>query len=485
MARVGRLQFPGPQVQDAEPDGHEHLLLVILADPVVRRLQDFPRAHTGHRDILDHDLGGHHEQRRGNALAAHVRHDQRQMVVIDQEEVVEVAAYFLRRLHRRVNVKFRAVRECREHARQHICLDAGRQRQFRADALLLRRRRRQFINIFGDLLLHMVDGSGQFSDLILVFDGFRQFCFGGHFLCRKSYRFVRDLCQRLQQHPAQIEMLRDDDDDHQQRQHQEHKPDKAVAHPRQVLHLPLHAQDGLRLPVRSLHRHHGRDMRIRLDVAAVADHNLRVGFPVIQPAVFFLIFVVGRVTDVSEVILRIFALFVDRGKEERDMRVIGQIRPDHIDERRAGGVAQAVQFRPDVHVFFRCPFALRVGIRPVAVYFRPGGIRDLNRPVFIQFQHTVCKTAVSQNPDDHRQQDHWDDNPYNAFENNAFAGLLHLGSPFGCFLSVYHTPAAANPQHLQSAEKSGEKSGKSRTICCGSAAFHIIWYNQHGKPIWK
>lgn len=166
-------------------------------------------------------------------------------------------------------------------------------------------------------------------------------------------------------------------------------------------------------------------MCIRLDITAVADHNLRFGYALIQPPVFFPVVVVGRLPDVSEVVFRIGAFLVDCGEEKRNMGIIRQIRLNHIHKGRTGRVAQAVQFRPDTHVFLGSSSALRVRIHPVAAYFRCGSIRDLHCSGFIQFEHTVCKTAVTQQPDNHRQQNQRDNNSHDAFENNAFVGLLH------------------------------------------------------------
>jgi len=43
---------------------------------------------------VDEYLRGHHHQRGGHALVGHVRDQQRQVVVVDQEEVVKIAAPF-------------------------------------------------------------------------------------------------------------------------------------------------------------------------------------------------------------------------------------------------------------------------------------------------------------------------------------------------------------------------------------------------------
>ena len=69
-----------------------------------------------------------HEQRSGDALAADVGYHQGDTVVINAEEVIEVAADVLGGLHRGIDVHLVAVLgEWREHARQNVLLDvAGR-----------------------------------------------------------------------------------------------------------------------------------------------------------------------------------------------------------------------------------------------------------------------------------------------------------------------------------------------------------------------
>ena len=139
MPRVRSRDLAGAQVAHAEPGRDEHVLAVVRADLLVHRAEGLGRAGPAEHIVLHKDLGDHHEQRRGHALARDVRHHQAQVIVIDQEEVIEIAADLLGRVHGGVDIEFVAVREGREDAGQHVRLDARGQRQLGADALLLGR----------------------------------------------------------------------------------------------------------------------------------------------------------------------------------------------------------------------------------------------------------------------------------------------------------------------------------------------------------
>ena len=69
------------------------------------------------------------------------------MIVIDQEEIIEIAADLSGRIHRRVDIEFAPLREGREDAREHALLDLIGHVQLRADPLLLRGDGFHFIHI--------------------------------------------------------------------------------------------------------------------------------------------------------------------------------------------------------------------------------------------------------------------------------------------------------------------------------------------------
>ena len=75
---------------------------------------------------MDQDHGRHHKQGCRNTLAADIRNDHGQMIIINQEEIIKISAHFPGGQHRRVNIELRTVRKCGKLAWQHIVLDAGR-----------------------------------------------------------------------------------------------------------------------------------------------------------------------------------------------------------------------------------------------------------------------------------------------------------------------------------------------------------------------
>ena len=153
VAGVGGGEFAGGDLQDAEPDGHEHLLAVVGADGGVDVRQDLGGGLAGQGVVRQKDLGGHHEERCGDAFAGYVGHDQAQMVVIHKEEVVEITADSPGRVHAGVDLKFGPVRKCRESIRKHVRLDPGGEGQLVADAFAL-----CFFEVPGFQELHLAAG---------------------------------------------------------------------------------------------------------------------------------------------------------------------------------------------------------------------------------------------------------------------------------------------------------------------------------------
>ena len=73
------------------------------------------------------DQGGrqHHEKGSGNALAGYVADDQAQVILINQEEVIQVAADLPGRGHGGIEIELMSVRERRENLGQEAGLDPG------------------------------------------------------------------------------------------------------------------------------------------------------------------------------------------------------------------------------------------------------------------------------------------------------------------------------------------------------------------------
>lgn len=98
MSRIGKGQMPRRQLQDAEPDCNEHLL-VVAAQFIVRHDQCGSRIAQHHHARFQDRQGARHEQCGTYALARHIRHCYDKMVVIQHIVVVEVAADLLCRCH--------------------------------------------------------------------------------------------------------------------------------------------------------------------------------------------------------------------------------------------------------------------------------------------------------------------------------------------------------------------------------------------------
>ncbi len=126
VTAVGICELAGGDLEDSEPDGDEHLFRVVRADGRVGLGQDLARGDAEHRTALDDDLGGHHEEGGRDAFAGDVGHNEAEVIVVDQEVVVEVAADFLGGVHAGVEVEFTAIREGREDVRHHGLLDGVR-----------------------------------------------------------------------------------------------------------------------------------------------------------------------------------------------------------------------------------------------------------------------------------------------------------------------------------------------------------------------
>ena len=114
---IGSRQFSGGDLQDAQPDRHKHLLGISIADLRIDGLQYFGGAlfiFRTHCRMPDQGHGDHHKQRCRNTFSGDIRNDQAQVVVVDQEKVVKVAADFLGGLHGCEEIKFLPVRKGRK-----------------------------------------------------------------------------------------------------------------------------------------------------------------------------------------------------------------------------------------------------------------------------------------------------------------------------------------------------------------------------------
>ena len=106
VAAVGIHQAAVALIEDAVEDGDEQVGARRVDERFVHHFQTLAGAVL---DVAgggaDHGAGHRHEQRGGYALARHVADDDADAVVVEGEEVVEVAPHLLGRVHGRVNVR--------------------------------------------------------------------------------------------------------------------------------------------------------------------------------------------------------------------------------------------------------------------------------------------------------------------------------------------------------------------------------------------
>ena len=105
VAAVGVGEVPGMLVQHAVEDGHEQLFGVVLLQQIVDAREHPARSAHVLRGGPHQGTGHDHEQGGGHALAGDVGDDDPDPVPVDTEEIVEVAADLLRRLHDAVHLQ--------------------------------------------------------------------------------------------------------------------------------------------------------------------------------------------------------------------------------------------------------------------------------------------------------------------------------------------------------------------------------------------
>ena len=188
VSRAGRGQYARGKLQDAQPDGHKHLRLIMLTDAFIDKRQDFPRGSAHHRPVTDQDVCNHHEQGRGNPFPRYVPDHHGQVIIVNKEEIIEIAADLPGRCHGSEDIQVFPVRKSREYIRNRIGLDGPGQIQFRNNPFLFRRESRQVVNIVHHVLFHGVNRACQAGNFGIPADRaqrFRQgvfFCETGSFV---------------------------------------------------------------------------------------------------------------------------------------------------------------------------------------------------------------------------------------------------------------------------------------------------------------
>ena len=105
MACIGCCQYTCGKFEDTHPYCHKHLFPVVGANGSIGIFQGLRRRFAQLRSVCQDDLGDCHKHGRGNAFSGHIRNDQAQVVVIDEEKS-ETPANLFGRIHAGINIKF-------------------------------------------------------------------------------------------------------------------------------------------------------------------------------------------------------------------------------------------------------------------------------------------------------------------------------------------------------------------------------------------
>ena len=295
MTGVGTYHLARRQLQDTQPYRDEHFLRVMLTNTLINHTKHLSgRSVIMDRELIQEDLGDHHKQRRGNALTGYIGDHNAEMILIDQEEIIEIAADLFGGYHGSIDVKILTFGERGECIRQRIRLDRLRQGQLRTDTLLLRGRDRQVIDILQHIFLHLVDRGRQNRELFDIAD-IRAELFSWFILCRKALCLADDLVDRSDKLSANIYRGDQRGQDHQDCRRARNDIQEGSAGFDHALHHTLYTQYGNGLAFGILQRYQRRDMRRRSSQFIVTIDCAIGEAAVIQLTVGFLILVVGRI----------------------------------------------------------------------------------------------------------------------------------------------------------------------------------------------
>ena len=182
MSGIGTDHSAVSKIQNSKPHRHKHLGLAVPAGVVVDIGEDLGRGTALLGPVVDENLGRHHEQRSRQTFVRYVRNDQGQMIVVNQEKVVKVAADRPGRIHAGIKFKFRMIGKGGERVRQHGDLQVFRHVHFRSDALTLGRDVRKILHIVHDAPLHGLNLPVEIPDLVVWIEH--------HHPCRISLRLL-------------------------------------------------------------------------------------------------------------------------------------------------------------------------------------------------------------------------------------------------------------------------------------------------------
>ena len=117
VSGVGVDELAGPDVHDADEQGHEHAVLVVDAELVVEVRDDAGGRTIVGRARFDQRLRHRHEQGRRHALARYVADAEADAVLVDEVEVVEITRHLAGRLQHRENGELVVIGEGRKDER--------------------------------------------------------------------------------------------------------------------------------------------------------------------------------------------------------------------------------------------------------------------------------------------------------------------------------------------------------------------------------
>ena len=137
MACICSFQYTGLKIEAAVPDRNKHILRIVHAELIIYKTQYFGGSVAHHGNILYQDLRYHHKKRRRNTFSRNIGHYDTQMSVIKKEEIIEIAAYFLSRIHRGIDIEIITLRKCRKDIGQSLCLNSCGHRQLSIKTLFL------------------------------------------------------------------------------------------------------------------------------------------------------------------------------------------------------------------------------------------------------------------------------------------------------------------------------------------------------------
>ena len=264
------------------------------------------------------------------------------MVVVNEEEVIKVAADLSCGVHAGVDIKLRPIRKRRKCIRQHGGLNPGCQGKLGTDSLFFRRDFRQVFYVRLDLLFHVIDGTGESADLIFVGDFLLKLDVGCHIFIGEARGFRNNLPDGMEQRPVQIQGFYNNYNDPQKEKRQQHPVKVSVSGGGHAVHLPLYAENGGDFPVGGSQGNHHGDVRVGFNIAFVTDDDFSGRTLLTDGAVLHPVVVVGGFPQVTEVVKRVVAVLVLGGEQELDMIVIRAVRQNHIDKCGAGSVAEPV-----------------------------------------------------------------------------------------------------------------------------------------------